>query len=350
MADIISIVNTILANGSTEYATRVPTATRDNFTAVGDAITSYTATTNEFLSALVNRIALTLVRNKTLANNLAPLKKGGVPWGQDIQELFTNPATAETFDATGATLLARHVPDTYSLYHRLNRQDTYTVTVTKQQLQKAFLNVTEMETLINSIVNSLYSGDNFDEFILMKNLLASAVSQSKLKVVAADAVTDEATAKALLKSIKKASLAMTFPCSTFNTYYDNLSTEKKATSKPIITKTEKADQILLIRSDVYEDVNIEYLASVFNLDKANIGAQILPIDNFGTASDGTTTADQTYAMLMDKAFIQVYDNLQEMTDFYNPKGLYWNYYWHHWETLSLSTFANAVAFTHDYTA
>ena len=33
-----------------------------------------------------------------------------------------------------------------------------------------------------------------------------------------------------------------------------------------------------------------------------------------------------------------------MGEFYNAKGLYWNYFWHHWQTYSFSLFANAVAF------
>jgi hypothetical protein len=45
--------------------------------------------------------------------------------------------------------------------------------------------------------------------------------------------------------------------------------------------------------------------------------------------------------------MQVYDNLQELTEFYNAKGLYWNYFWNHWQTYASCSFANAIAFCHE---
>ena len=70
MANMMNVLNTILANASEDYQSRVPQATKDNITSVGSAIMSYQPTENEFLSALVNKIAMTIVRNKTFKNPL----------------------------------------------------------------------------------------------------------------------------------------------------------------------------------------------------------------------------------------------------------------------------------------
>jgi hypothetical protein len=92
MADVIKILETIKANASQEYQDTVPTATRTNLASVGTQILDYAPNRNEFCNAIVNRIAFTRVQNKVFKNPLSVLTKGGVPMGQDIQEIYTNPA------------------------------------------------------------------------------------------------------------------------------------------------------------------------------------------------------------------------------------------------------------------
>ena len=136
--NINKILDTIRANASDDYVSRVPVATQNNIASVGQVITSYSSLANEFVSALVNRIAFTIVTNKIASNPLAILKKGGVPLGTDIQEIYTNPAKAKTYDLSSTELLTNVPPDVKALYYRVNRQDKYPVTVTRQMLQKAF--------------------------------------------------------------------------------------------------------------------------------------------------------------------------------------------------------------------
>jgi hypothetical protein len=343
MADMITLVNTILQNASTEYQSRVPEATRDNITAVAAPILTYQSTQNEFLSSLVNRIGLVIVRNKIIQNPLKVLKQGEMPLGKDIQEIFTNPAKADKFngtgtDAAGKTLLSQVKPDTYTLYHRRNREDQYTVTISQPQLASAFTSWEKLEELLNSVVNSLYSGDNYDEFILSKNLLAEAVSEGKVVTVEVD---DIATSpKGFVKALKNASNLFTFPSSNFNKFKAlNAALIPAVQVNDIITWTPLEDQILILRSDIATEIDVEVLAVSFNLSKADFLARTLLVDSFGSA----TTC---YGILADKSWTQVYDNLTQMTEFYNGKAMAWNYYWNHWQTYSISHFANAVAFVH----
>ena len=186
MADLQNLLNTIRLNASNEYQSRVPEATRTNITDVGNPIISYSACQNEFLNSLVERIALTIVRSKIAKNPLSVLKKGTIPLGKDIQEIITNLTKAETFNEEGTELLKRKKPDVKAIYHRMNRQDQYTVTITRQQLQTAFTSYANLNYLLTSIVNTLYSSDNYDEFILMKNLFASAITGNKIKTIRAN--------------------------------------------------------------------------------------------------------------------------------------------------------------------
>lgn len=324
MANIVNILNTIRSNATTEYQDLVPVATQTNIAAVGNPILTYQAIQNQFLSALINKIAFQVIHNKQLTNPLAALKRGTIPLGSDIEEIFANPAEAEAYDPTGATLLTVKKPDTKTLYHRMNRQDYFRVTVSRQQLQTAFTSYDNLESLINTIVQTLYSGDNLAEFVLMKNLIADAVINSRVKTTLVSDVTDEATGKAFIKAVQNASSYMEFPGQEFNMF-------------PVTTWTPAADQILIVRADIINSIGVDVLAAAFNMDKVQLLQNLVKVDSFGAASN-------VLALLADKSLFQIYDNHSELTEFYNPQGLTWTYFWHHWQSYSISSFANALAF------
>lgn len=335
MANMVQVLNTILANASADYQSRVPAATQTNITEVGSAVMSFKPTENEFLNALVNKIAMQIVHSKTFRNPLAVLKKGSIPLGRNLEEIYTNPATGTTFDPSGKDLLARVTPDTKTIYHAMNRQGKYKVTVSKAQLIQAFTSYDALERLLNTIVNSIYSGDNLDEFMLMKELFASAIDGGKLKTVEVGAVSDTNSAKEFVKAIRTIGQGMTFPSSNYNSYYD-INSETDA--KPVVTWTPRENQILLLRNDISVNVDVELLAQAFNVSYTDIQQRTIIVDSFG--SDNTCGA-----VLCDEAFVQVYDNLTQMENFHNGEGLYDNFIYHHWQTYSLSLFANAMAFT-----
>lgn len=333
-----AILNTIRANASVEYVNRVPLASRTNIESVGNPILEYQNIQNEFINSLVNRIALTIVHNKTAKNPLAVLKKGAIPLGSDIQEIFTNMAKDAGYDRTGSKLLTVTKPDVKALYYRVNREGQYPVTIYQTDLQRAFTSYADLENLMSSIVTSLYSGDAQDEFILMKSMFAKAIANDHVVKAAITHVKDEATGKALVKSIKKASKAFTFASHSFNKYFDNR--PDTDLGRPIETWTPIEDQVLVIRADVMTDIDVDVLAAAFNMDKAKFMGQILEVDSFGSA-------DNCVAVLCDKSFIKVYDTLNKMTDFFNPQGMYYNYWLNHHQVYGYSLFANAVAFTCD---
>jgi len=47
---------------------------------------------------------------------------------------------------------------------------------------------------------------------------------------------------------------------------------------------------------------------------------------------------------LDENWFQVYDNNNKFTEKYVASGMYWNYFYHTWKTISSSPFANAVVF------
>lgn len=327
-----TILNGILADGSTEYQNYVPLATRDNLAEVGSPILTYKTVQNEFLNKLINKVAMTIVRKKLLTNPLAPLKKGKMELGYDIEEIHVNRAKAETYDPSGQTLLETTTPDVAVMYHRLNRQDMYPVTVRKEQLRQAFTSWENLQKLVDGIVASMYDGDSDDEFILMKNLMAEAVTKEHVVTTTVGLPTGEVDTKDVVNAFKNASSYMQFAGSNFNKFHIINEGEE-----PRRVKTDVEDQIIILRADVSNMIDTNLMANAFNLGKADYLNNRVLVDNFGSA-------DNVIGFLCDKDFFQVWDNLRTTEEFYNPKGMYWNYYYHVWQIVSYSLFTNAIAF------
>lgn len=322
--DNVTVANAIRAVASPDYQSRIPEATKQNIADVGNAIVSYTVTMNEYLNALVNRIALTIIQSKMANNKLARFKKGMLPYGKDVEEVYTNMARAQTYDPNVENPFGRVMPDVQAIFHRMNRQDKYKVTIYNDTLRSAFLNPGGMESLIADIVNSLYSGDQQDEYLLMKQLVVDFANKGNFYDVTVAPVTDETSAKAFVKLFRQLSDRLTFMSSTYN-------------AAGVITRTEKTDQIFIVKSDIISEMDVEVLAWAFNNSNVDFTTQIVTVDDFNEDTN-------TMGVLVDRNWFMVWDKLYQFTEIYNPESLYWNEYLHHWQILSTSLFANAIRF------
>jgi hypothetical protein len=319
------IMNDIRSQASAEYKNNIPILDDESARVLGVSFTPYTPSFNEFLSALVNKIAMTIVSNKMARNKLSPFKRGNLPYGKDIEEVFTDLAIKATFDPTLAETeqFKRVIPNTKTIFHRENRRDFYKTTISHDMLKKAFLSDTGLGQMVSSITDSLYSADRNDEFRLMKELMTEYAPSFTNVVVTAP--TDTATTKKLAQDIKRVVLNMGFLGTTYN-------------KQAVNTFSDPEDLVLFITPDIAVKMDTELLAFAFNSEKFDTNTQIVTINDFGT------NMPKTQAVLVDKSWFQVWDTNYEMTSVYNAQGLYWNYFLHHWQTLSTSQFANAVAF------
>lgn len=327
MASNITLLNTIWENASTGYQDRIPQATQDNIASVGNAILNYSADTNEFLNALVNRISLVMISSKMANNKLAMFKKGMLEYGADVEEIFVKMAEATPFNVTTAEseVFKRKKPEVLAMFHRVNREDKYKTTIEEGQIKRAFLSSDGLGKLVSGIVNSLYSGDAYDEYILMKQLIADYFTNvPEAKYIEVPKVEDQASAQEFMKRVKQTSTDFTFMSDEFN-------------PQGVITKSDKNEQVLLIHKNVDTNISTDLLAWAFNDNNFDPNIQKVVVDDFGTM-------DNTQAVLVDKNFFMVWDKLYQTTSQYNAEGLYWNYWLHHHQLLSTSQFQNAVAF------
>lgn len=328
-ASSVDVLNTIRANASSTYQERIPEATRNNISKVGSAILNYEPARNEFLNALMNRIGYVIVTSKLAKNPLRMFKKGMLDFGDTVEEIFVDIAKAQHYDPKVAEseVFKRVKPNVSALFHKLNRQDFYKVTISNDQLQTAFLSNNGITDLIARITDSLYSGDNYDEFLLTKELIKQTGENGQFSVQPVSAITDEASAKSFVASVKSASDMMEFMSTQFN-------------AANVLTSSSKDEQYLLITPKYNAMIDVEVLASAFNMDKAEFMGHRVLVDNFNCLED-----DGVVAVLVDKNYFMIWDVLQKFTEQYNAQGLYWNYFFHHWQILSTSLFGNAVAFT-----
>lgn len=348
------ILNVIRNNASVDYRNYVPKADANDVESVrtiGAIIMDYPALQNEFLNALVNRIGRVMLTSKMYSNPIAFFKKGVLEYGESIEEIFVNIAKVQEFNPEIAEqeVFKRVVPDVRAAFHIMNYQKFYKATVTQEQLKQAFLSWDGVTDLIARIVDSMYTGANYDEFLVMKYLLARHILDGRVYPVTVPTVTAE-NAKAIVTTVKGVSNKLTFMNSEYN-------------PAAVRTFTEKTDQYMIVNSvfDATMDVNV--LASAFNMDKAEFLGHRVLIDGFGDldvarlgeifagdptynepSQDELTALNAIPAVIVDKDWFMVFDMLTQFTEQYNGQGLYWNYFYHVWKTFSVSPFANSVLF------
>lgn len=348
-ASTMDILNTIRANASYAYQQSVPEVTNvHDIPKVGEVIYGYPAFANEFINALVNRIALVRVKSATFNNAYAELKKGYLEFGETVEEVFVSITKARDFsrEKAAAREFQRNLPDVKSAFHTLNFRAQYPITIEDEELRLAFLDINGVQDLIARIVNAVYTGAEYDEYLLFKYLIIKGINQGAMCPVSYDASDIKNSAIAF----RGASNQLTFMNREFN-------------ASGVLTVTPKEDQYIFMDSYFNAQFDVEVLASAFNMDKAEFMGKLKLIDSFDTFdnerfdviranSDGMeeVTADElavmanVKAVLVDKEWFQFYDNLAKMTEVYVSSGMYWNYNYNVWKTVSYSPFSNAIAF------
>lgn len=350
----VDVLNAVRNSASINYQNYVPVATADaeSLRTIGAIIMDSPNLQNEFINALVNRIGRTIYTSRTYSNPWAILKKGMLDFGETEQEIFVDLCKTFNYSAEEAEskVYQREIPVVHSAYRVMNFQNFYKVTIQQRDLKMAFLSWSGVDDLIAKIVESMYKSANYDEFTVMKYLLAKHILAGHLKPVEIGAVSAE-NATAIVTAIKGTSNAFNF-----------LSNDYTITGVPQNSEYNRQYVIMNAKFDAIMDVNV--LAAAFHMEKAEFMGRRAMVDSFGNldtarlaeifANDNTydeigatdlKLLDAVPAVLIDEDFFQIYDNLIEFREQYNAQGLYWNYFLHTWKTFSVSPFSNAAVFT-----
>lgn len=348
-ASTLDILNVIRENASPAYRDKVPQISdvRD-IPRVGEVLYGYPALANEFISSLINRIALVRVKSANFNNMFADLKKGYLEFGEVVEEVFVNLAKAREFSVAKAEQreLKRVLPDVRSAFHSMNYKAQYPVTIQNEDLRMAFTREAGVLDLVAKIVDAMYVANEYDEFLLFKYVIIKAVTKGKMYPVGFNG----SDMKNAAKKFRGISNAIKFISTKYN-------------ASGVHTNTALEDQQIFMDADFNAQYDVDVLASAFNMDKATFSGKLRLIDDF-TSFDQERfdeiieNSDQlepitdeelalmanVKAVLADREWFQFYDNLTQFTEKYVASGLYWNYFLNVWKTISTSPFSNCIVF------
>lgn len=347
-----NILNAIRNEASRGYQESIPSAknTYDSRQQVMNAILEG-GYRNEFLEALYNRIGKVILMNQTFNQPWGVFKKGILEYGEVIEQIFVdiakpmiyNPARAES------ELYKREIPDVKTMFYVINFKNFYKQTVQEYSLKQAFLTETGLYDLVASIITAMVNAAIADEFMVMKYVLGRAILDGKLKPVTISTVQRD-NYEDIVSTIKGVSNDWTFPTSDYN-------------SLGITRQVKKEDQYLISTSRFDSVISVSVLAKAFNMSEAEFNGKDILVDGFGKFdmkrlgellkedpnyvpfTDAEIEALQAIpAVLIDKDFFVMYDNLYLMNQKFNEEGLYFNHWLHRWSTVGTCWGANSVVF------
>ena len=346
----IDILNVIRNNASYAYQKDVPKIDKEqDIPKVGEILFGNPTHANEFINALVNRIALVRVQSATFNNPYKHLKKGYLEFGESVEDIFVGIINAVKYDPEKGSSreFKRTLPNVQSVFHLTNWRVMYPITIEKQALRRAFTSADGVNNLITSIIEQVYQSAEYDEYLLFKYLLIKAVSHGKVYPQPVNTTDMNSVAVNFRGKSNLLPIDMT---GRFN--------ELHAQNNTPIER-----QCIFMDADFNAKFDVEVLASAFNMSKAEFIGKLHLIDDFSsfdnerfaaireesTELEEVTAAElnlmkNVKAILVDEDWFQVYDNLFEFAETQVGSGLYWNYWLHVWKTISYSPFANAIAF------
>ena len=310
----------------------------------GQPILEYTDVRNEFMTQLVKRIVETQIEGKVFNNKLAQLEGEQIPLGYSIQDIYVNPAKGRKFNVEDfAGLLQKYEADVKQQFLTVNMDIQYPVTITRAKLKNAFTSWGALESFITGITNSLYSGANIDQYNYTKYLVSNAFRNGHTINHVINEPTDTSKAKAFVKAARTLFLNFQEASSDYNAWA-KVNTDD---SKALVTWTEPADVVFMLRNDIISELDVEVMASAFNLDRAELMGRIIGVRNFDMYSDtGEKVFDGStiLGIMCDRKWFKIKSQDMELDSFYNANNRTWQYYYNVVKMYNYSLFANAVVF------
>lgn len=326
---------------------------------IGNFIMEYEARQNAFITAAVNLIVRVIVTSKSWNSPLAWTMRGKLENGETIEELFVNIAKVFSYDPERAEekWMQRVKPDVRSAFHTMNYQKYYKTTTQQYDFARMFFSWGAVNDFISRIVESLWTGMEYDNWIVTKYMMCRYALNGYMRVDTVPAGDTERDIKDMVKKVRSNSRRMTILSSAYN-------------RAGVMNHSPYASQYLFVDADLEAALDVDVLAVAFNMDKTEFVGHWNVFDTFIPTADEEArlkqlfTSDETgeldpdfvaftaddksklanlKGMVVDKDFFMVFQNFLASRAAENPEGVYWNHWLHVWMTYSISPFANAYA-------
>lgn len=338
---------------------------------VYNLLENYPSLMDQFINGLVNRIGLTVFHNKVFKNPLKELHCGEMPFGATIQDVFVKDCEVkginEHFKSVGGTdendLIGTQIPEIVTLYSTVTQRFREKVSIPKDDLKYAFTNQNGLSNLVSSILSMPISLAEETEYKDMKNILLSSAKGEYL--------VQQESGKYDMTPIVNTNIKQRMyvePVGVINSSNANTIVEKiiemvetlrfrsdKYNMAKVKTFSKPEDLVIFITPKMKSIINVNVMATAFNLDKVDVKSKIIVVDElpkvFNKKSEaiGTTGTNETecYAILADKTFIKFYDTVYDATKFENGATRVTNYFLHKHSIIYSNYFANAIAFINE---
>lgn len=331
--DNITFLNAVRATASADYKDRVPTATQTNITDIMTTIMTYSATKEEFTDTILNKIVRTKVMTKAYENSLKFFKKEPLPFGKTIEAVFVDLIKAKNFnenfgteDSEAGSLLSKEIPTVKVEYYSENFKHKYKLSISDEQLKSAFMSAEGLSQMTQGLIRTATSSSEYDEYMMIKTLIGASV-EKELEITGLFALDEYAQAKKITKTVQALVNKFRFMSTQYN-------------KQGVHTHCLPQDCVIITTPDQLANLNVELLATAFNVPYAEMPSRIVVIDSFVTA-DGTEDND-TVCIVADMDLIQFRNTLDSWESFRNPDGLMTNMFHHVWGSACGCGFVNAV--------
>lgn len=271
---------------------------------------------------MIGKLALEIIREVDTKNPLAVLENYSVDNGDTIEQAVVKLVASTAYDATGANALTPDRTAKFAVkYFKDWSREVYKTTVDKAEMRKYLMQTHNASDVASKIVSVLSASDLDDKFQYTKGLLRAAVSGSYILDATNGTPIDTTQAggyKSLLKAVKDNVKGMQF----VNTTYNGAGIKQRSRAEDIY---------IIMPYDIKNALDVDELAGVFNLDKAEIKDKIIETDD-------TTNK---YIFIIDKNAVVIATRLLELENQKNADSLTWNYFLHVERMYAISQLFNA---------
>lgn len=329
------------ARSEAGYEDRIPEINQDNLSNLSQLPPTQL---NDFIGVIA-KIVKQYVYDTTFDssdNPFAEFYQEKLPVGASVEDLYVDLITGDVpkWNDDGSYALSRKLPTVAELYHNENYEMQYKVSTSFAQMKSAFLTEGGVNSLINRIKGTLNSSAQYDLFLECLRLLATAFNHGAYTYRVDFDYTSEDEIQRLLRDIKNTVKDFTFMNNKYNYFGFN-------------TKTNESDIVIITKPDVVSHIDVDYLAGVFNMSKAEIKDRIIYIpDGYGfdgyintiDLGGGNETTIEPFMIIMDKRLLRIFPTLMEGSSIYNPASLVDNTFLTLMYIFSYSLFMNAIVY------
>lgn len=300
--------------------------------------TTFQAVANEFLNALFNKVIYQSVDRMEFTNPFKKYDSYPINYGDTIENIFVELPTGYQYDRDATNPFERVNPNVKSLYATLNYQMQYETTIYDADLRKAVFSEYGFMNLIDAILGSLGTSKTVDEYYATLTMLNNSEIMAKgvEEISMTGLTTSEEQAKAITEKIVDVVSAFQLP-----------STANNKVGVKTLTPLDRC--LLIVKRNVLNKINLDYLSGVYNLSKVDLINNIIQVETFQTEkSDGeggtTLVGEDIDFMILDTRGFDNHVSLEDGGMIYNPKGKYTNHFYNLWKIISFKYFYNCRGF------